>query len=195
MKKQLLAVFGAVLLGVSGTAVAKEHLKSLNPAYIDPNVPAGVDFYQHVNDGWFKAHPLTDEYSRYGQFNILNDSSEARIQGIIQGLKNTNPEPGTVAYKVSNIYEMAMDSVRRNREGAAPIKPLLAKIEKTNHKGMKDLFLWMHKSYGSPLWGIGHMEDMADSKQYAMYVGAAGLGLGDRDYYLENDERNTVTPE
>ncbi len=191
MKKQLLAVFGAVLLGVSGTAVAKEHLKSLNPAYIDPNVPAGVDFYQHVNDGWFKAHPLTDEYSRYGQFNILNDSSEARIQGIIQGLKNTNPEPGTVAYKVSNIYEMAMDSVRRNREGAAPIKPLLAKIEKTNHKGMKDLFLWMHKSYGSPLWGIGHMEDMADSKQYAMYVGAAGLGLGDRDYYLENDERNT----
>ena len=55
---------------------------------------------------------------------------------------------------------------------------------------MTDLFLEMQKDYFSPFVGVDMMEDLADSRQYAMYVGAAGLGLGDRDYYLLNDNRN-----
>ena len=57
-----------------------EHLKSVDPKGIDPNTPASQDFYQHVNKGWMESHPLTPEYARYGQFNILNDSSNNRIR-------------------------------------------------------------------------------------------------------------------
>jgi putative endopeptidase len=52
---------------------AQEHLKSLNKDYFDQTTPAGTDFYRHVTKGWQDSHPLTDEYSRYGQFNVLND--------------------------------------------------------------------------------------------------------------------------
>ena len=176
----------AVVFGAS----AEEHLKSFNPAYIDKNVSPKEDFYTYANQGWMEAHPLTAEHSRYGQFNILNDSSEARIKDIVLNLAASNPAKGTVAFKVSTIYNQAMDSVRRNREGAEPIKADLKRIEDTPHEGMEDLFLWMHGNYASPFFGAGPMENLANSKEYAMYVSGGGMGLGDRDYYLENDKRN-----
>ena len=187
LKPAVMAVAAAaVVFGAS----AEEHLKSFNPAYIDKNVSPKEDFYTYANQGWMEAHPLTAEHSRYGQFNILNDSSEARIKDIVLNLAASNPAEGTVAFKVSTIYNQAMDSVRRNREGAEPIKADLKRIEDTPHEGMEDLFLWMHGNYASPFFGAGPMENLANSKEYAMYVSGGGMGLGDRDYYLENDKRN-----
>ncbi len=83
-----------------------------------------------------------------------------------------------------------MDSVRRNKLGAEPIKADLERIENAKPEEMADIFLWMHKNYGSPFFGAGPMEDLANSSVYAMYISGAGLGLGDRDYYLLNDKRN-----
>lgn len=180
------ALMGGVAFGVS----AQEHLKSLNPGYIDPNTPAKVDFYKHVNKGWMDANPLTPEHARYGQFNILNDSSEMRVKNIVLGLAATKPARGTVAQKVSTLYEQAMDSTRRNQLGNQPLQAGLKKIESAKPADMEDLFLWMQKYYSSPFLNAGPMENMANSKEYAMYVSGAGLGLGDRDYYLKNDKRN-----
>ena len=178
-------------LMIPGAISAQEHLKSLDASQIDNSIPAGTDFYGHVNAKWQKANPLTPEHSRYGKFNVLSDSSQQRVKNIVLNLGATNPEPGTVAFKVSTIYNQAMDSVRRNREGAAPIQADLKKIENTPHEGMEDLFLWMHKNYASPFFGAGPQEDLANSSVYAMYVSGGGMGLGDRDYYLKTDKRNT----
>lgn len=171
-------------------ALAQEHTKSLDAKGLDNSVSPKTDFYHHVNNKWQKEHPLTAEYSRYGQFNILNDSSNNRVKRIVTGLAATNPEKGTNAFKIATIYEQGMDSVRRNREGAAPIKGKLAKIENTKPEGMNDLFRYMHRYEGAPLFGVSMMEDLANSQVYAMYVGSGGLGMGDRDYYLLNDKRN-----
>lgn len=175
---------------VTGGVGAKEHLHSLNPAYFDPSVAVGQDFYQHVNGGWQKANPLTPDRSRNGQFNILSDTSEVRIKNIVMGLDATNPAPGTIAFKVATIYNQAMDSTRRNELGVKPIKPILDRIEKTADADMDDLFLFMHANYGSPFIGAGPMENLANSNEYAMYVSGAPLGLGDRDYYLKSDKRS-----
>ncbi|MCM1347969.1 MAG: M13 family metallopeptidase [Firmicutes bacterium] len=181
----------AMAVAVSANAVsAQEHLKSLDASQIDNSIPAGTDFYRHVNAKWQKANPLTPEHARYGKFNVLSDTSEQRVKDIVLNLSNTNPVPGTVAFKVSTIYNQAMDSTRRNREGAAPIQADLKKIENTPHEGMEDLFLWMHANYSSPFFSAGPQEDLANSNVYAMYVSGGGLGLGDRDYYLKNDKRN-----
>ncbi len=193
MKAINIALAMAVTLGTaaaSAQAPAPEHLKSLNPEYFDNNTPAGTDFYTHINRGWELAHPLTPEHSRYGAFDILNDSSESRVKQIILNLGSENPQPGTVAFKVWTIYDQAMDSVRRNAEGAKPILADLKRIETTPHEGMEDLFLWMHGNYASPFFGAGPMEDLANSQVYAMYVSGGGMGLGDRDYYLKDDARN-----
>ena len=181
---------GLALAATAITVSAQEHLKSLNPEGFDNSVPVGTDFYQHVNKGWMDSHPLTPEYSRYGQFNILNDSSNNRVQRIVMNLSKTNPEKGSNAYKIATLYEQGMDSVRRNQLGATPILVDLAKIENATPEEMTDLFIWMHKNFSSPFFGAGPMEDLANSSQYAMYVSGAGLSLGDRDYYLKDDKRN-----
>ncbi len=174
----------------ASAASAQEHLKSLDKQQIDNSIPAGTDFYRHVNAKWQKANPLTPEHSRYGKFNVLSDTSEQRVKDIVLNLGNQNPKPGTVAFKVSTIYNQAMDSTRRNAEGAKPILADLKKIEDTPHEGMEDLFLWMHTNYASPFISAGPQEDLANSNVYAMYVSGPGLGLGDRDYYLKDDKRN-----
>ena len=188
---RLKTILTCAVLSMAFTGVAaQEHLKSLDGKGLDNNVSPKKDFYTHVNDKWMKNHPLTPEYSRYGQFNILTDSSNNRVRRIVTGLAAKKPAPGTDAFKIATIYEAGMDSVRRNKLGAQPIKADLEKIEKTTPDGMTDLFIWMHKNYGSPLVGAGPMEDLTNSKVYAMYVQGPGLGLGDRDYYLLNDKRN-----
>ncbi len=180
----------ALSLSATIGAAAQEHLHSLDASQLEPSIAPGTDFYRHVNKRWQDANPLTAEHARYGKFNVLSDTSEMRVKNLVLGLAQTNPQPGTVAFKVSTIYNQAMDSVRRNREGAAPIQADLKKIENTPHEGMEDLFLWMHANYSSPFFGAGIQEDLANSTQYAMYVSGGGLGLGDRDYYLQNDKRN-----
>lgn len=185
----------AAVAAMSMTASAEEHLKSLNPDYFDTSIPAGTDFYMRINKGWKEAHPLTPEHSRYGAFNILNDSSEVRVKNIVLNLGKSNPQPGSVAYKVWTIYSQAMDSTRRNLEGATPILADLKKIENTPADGMEDLFFWMQKNYSSPFFGAGPMENLVNSKEYAMYVSGGGMGMGDRDYYLLDDANNTKVRE
>ena len=92
MKISRMALAIAAIAATTGTAMATEHLKSVNPAYIDNSIPAGEDFYNHVNKGWMEAHPLTPEYARFGIFNILADSAEANVKEIVLGLGATNPE-------------------------------------------------------------------------------------------------------
>lgn len=188
MKRRLILFAAASVAFLS--LGAEEHLKSLDASGINKDVPASQDFYRHVNTKWIENHPLTPEYSRYGQFNILNDSSNNRVRRIVTGLAATNPDKGTDAFKIATLYEQGMDSVRRNKLGADPIKADLAKIENTPAEGMTDLFLWMHRNYASPFFGAGPMEDFADSKQYAMYVSSGSLSLGDRDYYLVKNKKN-----
>lgn len=186
MKLSMAALFlaGAMTAGA-------EHLGSVDKALIDSAYAPGEDFYRYVNNGWMKAHPLTDEYARYGMFNVLNDKAEENVKEIVMNLGSSNPEKGTNAFKVWTLYSQGMDSVRRNNEGATPILADLRKIENTPAEEMEDLFLWIHGNFSSPFFSAGPMEDLADSNVYAMYVSGGSLGLGDRDYYLLNDKENT----
>lgn len=177
-------------MAVLAQAPAKEHLYSVDAKHLSKTVSPKSDFFDYVTEGWREAHPLTPEYSRYGQFNVLNDSSNNRVRRIVMGLKNTNPKRGTNAYKVATIYEQAMDSTTRNALGATPIQPRLKKIQDAKPADMEELFYWVQDGIGSPFFSAGPMENLVNSKEYAMYVSGGGMALGDRDYYLKNDKRN-----
>ena len=186
-----IAAAGAVAGGCTPKGSA---LKSLDTTSIDETIAVGEDFYGHVNKGWQQAHPLTAEHARYGQFNVLDEQNQERVKEIVTTLAETNPQAGSVAFKVSTIYNQAMDTMRRNNEGASPILADLRKIEESaeDDNAMTDLFMWMHSEHGSPFFNAGPMEDFDDSNAYAMYVSGGGIGLGNRDYYLLDDERNTA---
>ena len=187
MKKfVLLTALGALTV----SSAFAEHLKSLSAEGIDNEIPAKTDFYRHVNQRWMDENPLTAEHSRYGKFNILSDSSDNRVRRIVGNVSSTNPQPGSVAYKIAALYETGMDSVRRNQLGAQPVLADLRKIDTTAEADMTDLFLWLHKYYSAPLLNIGIQEDLNNSAVYAMYISGGGTSLGDRDYYLKNDADN-----
>lgn len=188
---KLMKISIAAMFLAGAMAAGAEHLGSVDKALLDSAYAPGEDFYRYVNNGWMKAHPLTDEYARYGMFNVLNDQAEENVKNIVMNLGASNPEKGTNAFKVWTLYSQGMDSVRRNNEGAAPILADLKKIEDTTHEGMEDLFLWMHGNYSSPFFSAGPMEDLANSNVYAMYVSGGSIGMGDRDYYLLTDKENT----
>ena len=115
------------------------------------------------------------------------------MKELIQNLGNTPEahEAGTIAQKVNDMYQLGMDSVRLNAEKAEPLQADLQKIATMKRADLVNTIAWMHKGISAPFFDTGVMADLMDSNVNIMYLSIAGLGLGDRDYYLDSDD-NTL---
>ena len=112
-------------------AMAQGLSSGLNPADMDTSVRPGDSFYQYACGGWIKSHPLPAAYSRYGSFDKLAEDNNIRINTLLtELLQGKGYEKGTIEQKLSDFYKLAMDSTRRNKEGVAPIKPILKEMDK-----------------------------------------------------------------
>ena len=97
------------------SGIAKENM--------DVSVRPGNDFFRYSVGGWLKSHPIPQEYSKYGQFAILNKQNNERIRDLIIEMSNQNFANGTDQQKIGDLYNLMMDSTRLNRDGAKPILP------------------------------------------------------------------------
>lgn len=168
-------------------------MKGVDRNDFDETVSPKTDFYQYVCGGWLKANPLPAQYSRYGVFDILAENNREQVKELVQNLGNS-PEAhqtGTIAQKVNDMYQLGMDSVRLNAEQAQPLQADLQRIAAAKRADFIGIIAWMHKGLGAPFFDTGVMADLMDSNVNIMYVSLTGLGLGDRDYYLDSDE-NTL---
>lgn len=104
---------------------------------LDKTVAPAANFYQFACGGWMKAHPLTDEYGRFGSFDLLAENNAKQLKGLIEGLAAHSSTTEGVGRKVGDLYNIAMDSVKLNADGAAPVKPLLDRV--TAVKSRKEL--------------------------------------------------------
>ena len=86
----------------------------------------GTDFYMFATGGWQKAHPLTDEYSRYGSFDVLQENNNKQLRELIEGVAAQQNEKGSVAQKIADLYNSAMDSVALNEHGLDEMAAFLA---------------------------------------------------------------------
>lgn len=152
------------------------------------NLP-GTDFYRYACGGWIKNNPLTDEYSQYGSFTVLAENNRKQIQGLIEELAATQHEAGSVAQKVGDMYKIAMDSVKLNQEGVAPIKAELDQIAALkDKKELYPLLAEMYKKGIAAYLAIYVGADEMNSNMNAVQMAQYGLSMGDRDYYLLDDE-------
>jgi putative endopeptidase len=113
-------------LPMAGMAQTKSGLKMEN---LDKTVKPAEDFYMFATGGWQKNNPLPAAYSRFGSFDQLQEDNNKRINSILDELQKKTFAEGTTERKLSDFYKLAMDADRRNREGIAPVKPLLDEME------------------------------------------------------------------
>ena len=178
----------AMLTSCAGQKEAKS-TSGIDLANMDTTVSAGTDFFRYACGGWNDAHPLTAEYSRYGTFDELFENSQTQLRELIEGLAaQKNNQAGSAAQKIGDLYNMAMDSVTLNKQGAEPVKAMLDKIA-----GMKDKNEIVPMMTEMAHIGIGTYfrsyvyADPKNSSVNILQMGQGGINLGEKEYYLDTD--------
>ena len=179
-----------IAMAFSGTAMAQG--TGIHPENLDRNVAPGTDFYHFACGGWVKNNPLKPEYASYGTFNELAEKNREQIKSIITELSAEKNQPGSIAQKIGDLYALLMDSTRQNKEGVAPIKNDLKAIEraKTREQLLSLINTLGYKGAGS---FIAHYidADLMNSKQNIVNTMQAGLTLGQKEYYVSDEEGYT----
>ena len=184
MKKFSYAVLSIAL--TSTMTINAQTPKGVDRNNLDESIAPQEDFYQYACGGWMKANPIKAEYSRFGTFDKLGESSREQVRSLIDNLDRKNAAQGSITQKIGDLYAMGLDSVRLNKEGAEPIMNDVKTINNTKRADIIDL---MSNMIGvNAFFGTGVDADMMNSNMNTMYWQQGGLGLGDRDYYLENSE-------
>lgn len=190
-KKNYVAVAALALAMMTSCAGQKEakSTSGIDLANMDTTVAAGTDFFRYACGGWNDAHPLTAEYSRYGTFDQLFENSQKQLRELIEGLAaQKNNQAGSAAQKIGDLYNMAMDSVTLNKQGAEPVKAMLDKIAALKDKS--EIIPMMTEMAHAGIGTYFHSYVYADPKNSSLNIfqmGQGGINLGEKEYYLDND--------
>lgn len=182
--------FIPVLLMVAAPSlIAAQNGAGIKQENMDKTAKPADDFYKYACGGWQKLHPLPGAFSRFGSFDQLQEDNNQRINDIISSLTKKNFKAGTVERKLSDLYKLAMDSVRRNNEGTAPVQPLMKEIESAKTlDALRQLQLkYADMGYGLP-YGYYFASDEKNASMNILSLMQSGLTLGEKEYYLANDE-------
>jgi putative endopeptidase len=158
----------------------------LDPTDMDLSVAPGEDFFLYANGGWMEKNPLKPEYARFGSFDVLREQNVENLNALFSEMTQMNPEAGTIEQKIVDLYKQGLDSTRLNEEGAAPIKKYLDELYAVADKKALAAHLGQLNLVGEGgFFGGGVDADLMDSKTQIFYLAQSGLGMGDRDYYVD----------
>ena len=157
----------------------------LDYSNMDLTVRPGDDFFRYATGNWIQNNPQPPIFPSWGSFVKLDDDNTKQIAELIQGIAAEQHEPGTVAQKIADLYNLMMDSERLNKEGFSAIQPFVDKINAISSR--EELLKMMATEHRNLLFGIGICPDEKNSNFYIIGVGQGGLSLGNRDYYLSDD--------
>lgn len=163
-----------------------EQKRGVDRANLDPSVAPQTDFFDYACGGWMKANPLKPEFARYGTFDELRENNRVQLRELIMNLDTKNAPQGSITQKIGDLYAMGLDSLRLNIEGAQPIIGDVVAINQTPKSDVMDLLATKIGVDG--FFSTGVEADMMNSDIHAMYWSQGGMGLGDRDYYLEDSD-------
>ena len=175
-----------VLFAAASCQPKSEKVPAIDMSYLDLSVAPGTDFNQYANGGWIKNNPLKAEYARFGSFDQLREDNVERLNGLFAEMSKLNPAKGSVDQKIVDLYKLGLDSTRLNAEGAEPVKDELRMIySAADKKELVAVLAKLNLAGGGGFFGMGVDADLMDSNKQVLYLGQSGLGMGDRDYYMD----------
>jgi putative endopeptidase len=172
---------------------ALPYTPSLDAASMDTTADACVDFYQYACGGWKKHNSIPPDQASWSVYGKLADENQRFLWGILQEASNPDRNRTASEQKIGDYFQACMDEPAIDKLGAAPLEPGLREIAALKSKD--DLAAYLGREHlafrrSGMLFSFGSDQDYADSTQVIAFARAGGLGLPDRDYYTETDERS-----
>ncbi|MBQ1819527.1 MAG: M13 family metallopeptidase, partial [Bacteroidales bacterium] len=168
----------------------KKTTSGVTAGNLDQSVKPTVDFYQYACGGWMAANPLGDEYARYGSFDVLAENNQAQLKELVTKIAAQKNVPGSVEQKIADFYNTAMATGDLERGGANPIQPELNVINNLKRNDLSVQLAQMLMNGQTPFFALFGSADPDNSSMTIAHIWQSGLGIGDRDYYLDKDQQN-----
>ena len=195
--KKLLLMTAAVSVTACGgpdqppVAEAPPLVSGLDVEQMKTDVRPGDDFFTYVNGQWIEDTEIPADRASYGSFNILAEEAQENVRAIIEESAGGDFPVGSDEQKVGDLYRSFMDLERRNELGLSPVEPEFERIDSiSSHEELARYFAGaVTRGLDAP-FGVTQFADLRDPEYYAMYVFQSGLGLPDREYYFNDDEKS-----
>ena len=174
----------------------QEQTTGIDLANLDTTVVPQNDFYQFACGGWMANNPLTPEYARFGSFDKLGLTNLEQVNGLIREIaesqesRDKSRETGSIEQKIGDLYNLAMDTARRDREGIAPVQHTLDEIAAITSR--EELSKHLGAAMDYQLWAMYVDADAMNSSMNILNECQAGFALGEKEYYLDTDEQTTA---
>ena len=161
-------------------------------ANLDRSVSPCDNFYQFVDGGWMKNNPIPASWPSWASFNKLQDHNQQALHDILEeAAKDSHAQPGSNWQKIGDFYASCMDESQVESAGLKPLDPFLRQIANIKDTaGLQDEIARLQQSGVNAVFDFGSEQDLKDSTQVIAGAGQGGLGLPDRQYYLDDDEHS-----
>lgn len=183
---------GMAMMSCSGNqAQEEETVQAINLENMDTTIRPQDDFFGFVNGQWIANTEIPGDQGRWGSFNELREfNNDAVLTVLTQAMEDENLSTDSDQGKAVAFYQIGMDSLLAEKRGLDPLKPVFEEIAKVNDIASLQKYLEMQQlSGGGAFFGLGVNTDLKNSEQMALYLSQGGLGLPDRDYYTEDNEK------
>ncbi|MDQ1353452.1 MAG: putative endopeptidase [Acidobacteriota bacterium] len=179
------------LLFIPSVLPGAETVKIFDPADMDTTANPADDFYQYAVGGWLKNNPIPAEYTQWGSFDQLADANSKELKELLEyAAADTTAAPNSIIRKIGDFYSTAMDETKIEAEGLKPLEEELNFIDEARDaKGIQKLMAYFHTRQVFPLFLLGALPDAKNSRMNILWLYQGGLGLPDRDYYIEENDR------